>query len=409
MSSIVRLYRRTPTVAGIIVVALAGCLPPRASRAQRDVRLGSDATLTISGILSGTVFAQDARFGLGNGQQAEFVQTELDGWWHGGDVRSTRLTFGFRGPSLGKGWRANATLEADFFGPFNGTGNFADEQPTPRLRLAYADLTNGSTTVRVGQAWSLTLGNIPVSASHIGFPLGWGSGGFIGWRFPGIFLIQSLTDTTSTVRARLSLAAMRGSWSDETAPDQPSAGEAGTPQFEGALNLDGSFRAGTWGAYLVGHWDRKDLNNVREEGAPEPAANDLDSWAVEGGLRFQSGAITLHGNAYRGKAMGHQFAHVIQFGDIEGWGAWAQAGVDLTRQFGVWVYYGTDDPDDDDARANGSDRLSSWLFSPMLRFKAGPYTLGLEWLYNGTDYSSGATTSAERKGNQIALSTRFDF
>ncbi|HEX6048096.1 MAG TPA: hypothetical protein VFZ21_02470, partial [Gemmatimonadaceae bacterium] len=220
------------------------CLPS-ALVAQQEVRLGSDATLTISGILSGTLFAQDARFGLGNGQQANFVQTELADWWHGGDVRSTRLTFGFRGPRMGSGWRAGATLEADFFGPFSGTGNFSDEQPTPRLRLAYADLTNGSTTLRVGQAWSLLLGNIPVSTSHIGFPLGWGSGGFIGWRFPGVFLIQSLTDSAAPVRARLSFAAMRGSWSDEPAPDQPSAGEAGTPQLEAALNLDGRFGGGS--------------------------------------------------------------------------------------------------------------------------------------------------------------------
>ena len=392
-----------------VVLPVLLCLPAGVAGAQRDVRLGSDVTLTISGILSGTVYTQDARFGLGNGQQAQFVQSELADWWHGGDVRSTRLTFGLRGPSLGKGWRANAVLEADFFGPFNGTGNFADEQPTPRLRLAYADLTNGYTTLRVGQAWSLTLGNIPVSMSHIGFPLGWGSGGFIGWRFPGVTLIQSLTDTAASVKARLSLAAMRGSWSDEPAPDQPSAGEAGTPQLEAALNLDGSFTAGSWGAYVVGHWDRKDLNGVRLEGTPEPAENDLDSWAVEGGLRVQSGAITLHGNAYRGRAMGHQFAHVIQFGDIEGWGAWAQAGIDFTRHVGVWLYYGVDNPDDEDVRAAGSDRLGSWLLSPMLRFRAGPYSLGVEWLHNRTDYSITPTLSTERKGNQIALSTRFDF
>ena len=385
------------------------CLPLGEIAAQREVRLGSDATLTISGIVSGTVFAQDGRFGLGNGQQAQFVQSELANWWHGGDMRSTRLTFGLQGPTFGGSWRANATLEADFFGPFNGTGNFSDEQPTPRLRLAYADLTNGYTTLRVGQAWSLTLGNIPVSMSHIGFPLGWGSGGFIGWRFPGIFLIQSLTDPKATVKARLSLAAMRGSWSDEPAPDQPSAGEAGTPQFEAALNLDGAFGAGSWGAYVVGHWDRKDLNGVRVDGAPEPPDNDLDSWAMQGGLRVQSGAITLHGNVYRGQAMGHHFAHVIQFGDIEGWGAWAQAGIDLTRHVGLWFYYGTDNPDDEDVRASGADRLNSWVVSPMLRFKAGPYSLGVEWLHNRTDYSISPTLTTERKGNQIALSTRFDF
>lgn len=385
-------------------------LPGAALRAQQEVRIGGDATLTIRGILSGTVFAQDARFLLGNGQQSQFVQAELADWWHGGDVRSTRLTFDFRGPRVGNSsWRANATLEADFFGPFNGTGNFADEQPIPRLRLAYADLTNGMTTLRVGQAWSLTLGNIPVSTSHIGFPLGWGSGGFIGWRFPGIFLIQSLTDTDAATQARLSFAALRGSWSDEPAPDQPSAGEAGTPQLEAALNLDGRFTGGSWGAYFVGHWDRKNLNGVRPEDTPEPPENDLDSWALQGGLRLQSGAITLHGNAYSGKAMGHHFAHVIQFGDVEGWGAWAQIGVDFTRRWGVWLYYGMDDPDDEDVRASGLDRLSSWLFVPMLRYRAGPYSLGLEWLHNRTDYSIDAATSQERTGNQILFSTRFDF
>jgi hypothetical protein len=224
-----------------------------------------------------------------------------------------------------------------------------------------------------------------------------------------VTLIQSLTDTAASVKARLSLAAMRGSWSDEPAPDQPSAGEAGTLQLEAALNLDGAFSVGSWGAYVVGHWDRKDLNGVRLEGTPEPAENDLDSWAVEGGLRVQSGAITLHGNAYRGRAMGHQFAHVIQFGDIEGWGAWAQAGIDFTRHVGVWLYYGVDNPDDDDVRAAGTDRLGSSLLSPMLRFRAGPYSLGVEWLHNRTDYAISPSLSAERKGNQIALSTRFDF
>jgi hypothetical protein len=384
-------------------------VPLSAMRGQQEIKIGSDATLTIGGIISATLFAQDALFGLGNGQQAEFVQSQLADWWHGGDVRNTRLTLGFRGPLMGNAWRATATLEADFFGPFNTTGAFADEEPIPRLRLAYADLTNGRTTLRIGQAWSLTLGNIPESASHIAFPLGWGSGGFIGWRFPGIFFIQSLTDTSSSVRARLSLAAMRGSWSDETAPEEPSAGEAGSPQLEGALNLDGRFTGGSWSAYVVGHWDRKNLNGVRPKGTPKPPENNLDSWVAEGGLRVHSGVITLQGNGYTGKAMGHQFAHIIQFGDIEGWGAWAQAGIDFTRRVGVWVYYGIDNPKDQDVRASGNDRLKSWLFVPMLRFKAGPYSLGLEWLHNRTDYTLSSVTSAGRKGNQILLSTRFDF
>jgi hypothetical protein len=220
-------------------------------------------------------------------------------------------------------------------------------------------------------------------------------------------------------RAQIQLAVMRGSWVDETAADQPSAGEAGTPQFEARFDLDGRAGAGTWGAYVVGHWDRKNLNNVRAQGTPEPPSNNLDSWALEGGARFQGGALTLLGNAYTGKAMGHHFGNIIQFGDIKGWGAWAQGGLNLGKEWSVWLYGGMDDPNDDDLLASSStatpnDRLKSWLVVPMLRYKLGPYSLGLEWLYNYTEYRTSTGTppvfgSVDRKGNQIAFSTRYDF
>ena len=251
-----RASRRFVVAPVVMVLSLGAAVAARAQQPEQPpgVRVGAgDVGLTIRGILSATLFLQDARFGLGNGQQAEFVTQELEGWWHGGDVRNMRLTFDFRGPEVRPGWRVNANFEADLFGGFNGAGAFGDEQPLPRLRLAYADLTNGSTTLRVGQAWALTLGNIPVSTSHIGFPLGWGPGGFIGWRFPAIFFVQSLTPTTAGTRAQLQLAVMKGSWADEPAADQPSAGEAGWPQLEARLNLDGRAGAGTWGAYVVAH------------------------------------------------------------------------------------------------------------------------------------------------------------
>jgi hypothetical protein len=405
------------SVLALVVSVLSLAVASGAVRAQEreaGVRTGaSDVSLTIRGILSATLFLQDARFGLGNGQQANFVQQELEGWWHGGDVRNMRLTFDFQGPQVMSSWRVNATFEADLFGGFNGAGAFGDEQPVPRLRLAYADLTNGSTTLRVGQNWSLTWGNIPTSTSHIGFPWGWGSGGLLGWRFPGIFFLQALTPTTAATKAQLQLAVLKGSWVDEAAADQPSAGEAGTPQLEARLNLDGRVGAGTWGAYVVGHWDRKDLNNVRAQGAPEPAENNLDSWAVEAGGRVASGALTVLGNAYTGKAMGHHFGQIIQFGDIKGWGAWAQAGFNLTQQWSLWLFYGTENPDDDDLAASSTtaqpnDRTNSWLLVPMLRYKLGPYSLGLEWLYDNTEYRVAGGT-VDRKGNQLSLSARYDF
>src|SRR6266576_3116857 len=107
-------------------------------------------------------------------------------------------------PSTGEPWNVKlmrvlrtsprGVLEADFFGAFSATPAppFADEQPQLRIRFAYADLTNGRTTIRFGQFWSPLFGEVPVSVTHVAFPLGYGATGMIGWRFPGLYLYHDL-------------------------------------------------------------------------------------------------------------------------------------------------------------------------------------------------------------------------
>ena len=387
----------------ILVPVLFGSV--RSAAVAQDVRSGTGDRITLHGFIGATGFFQDADFGLGNGTRAEFVRAELDGWRHGGDVRNTRITLDIAGPAVSDSWRSSGTFELDFFGGFPGGGAFGDEQPLPRLRLAYADLSSERTRVRFGQQWALTLGEIPVSLAHIGFPLGWGSGGYIAWRFLGLSVRHQLTDPDATTNAALQFAVLQNSWSDEQDPEAASAGEAGSPQLEAKLELSGS----AWRAYLVGHWDRKDLGGVAPEAAGAQSDENLDSWALEAGGRLEQGALTLAANAYTGRAMGHHFAHIVQFGDIAGWGAWAQLGLALTETWSVWGYGGIERPDEDDVRALGNDaRLESWLLVPMLRWKSGPYAAGLEWLHASTRTVSGA---AERdlSGNQLALSVRFDF
>lgn len=389
-----------------LAIAVLVAVPTTALLAQA-VTTQQNQTITIRGILSGTLYWQDADFGLGNGQKAQYVTAEQTARY-GGDVRNMRLTVGINGPEVRTGWRASGTFEIDFFGLFPGAtattsgGNFGDEQPVPRLRLAYVDLTNGRTTVRMGQAWALTLGGIPVSNTHIGSPLGWGPGGFIGWRFPGLWLITTLSPQGSARTTRLSLAVMRGSWSDEPAgaDDQFSAGERGTPQLEGRLDFTGR----NWGAYVVGHWDSK-------EGVG-PGGDDLSSWVAQVGGTVTRGDLTLLANAHVGRAMGHHFAQIVQLGDIQGWGAWGQVGYNLSPTWSIWGYAGTEQPDEDDVRAAPAPfntRLKSFLIVPMLRFKSGPYSYSVEWLYNTTTYSTGATTEEDRKGSQVAFSVRYDF
>jgi hypothetical protein len=318
-----------------------------------------------------------------------------------------RLSLAVAGPEVRSGWHANATVEMDFFGAFTGTGNFADEQPSPRLRLAYVDLASARTTLRIGQDWSPSLGNIPQSVSHVGFPLGWGSGGFIGWRFTQIKLIRTLSRAGAATTKRVQLAVMNGSWTDEAggADNTFSAGERSLPQVEARFD----YGTARWAGYVVGHIDTKDV--------PGP---DLTSRDLEVGVSTTRGDVSIAANGHYGKAMGHQFAQIVQYGDIKGWGAWGQLGYSLNTRWSLWGFYGTERPNETDITNNAvtdatgaaialaARRFSTWLFVPMLRYKSGPYALGLEWLHSEVQVGPSANNKI-RSGNQVLLSARLDF
>jgi len=384
----------------VAVVALAALTAPALAQ---DVKTTQGVTITFHGIVNGTFFAQDADFGLGTGQKANYVTLERAHWIHGGDARNTRLSVALAGPEISKGWRGSGTVELDFFGTFAGAGAFADEQPQPRLRLAFADLTNGRTTLRIGQDWDLLLGNIPVSTSHIAFPLGHGSGGFVGWRFPQVRLMKTLSAPGARATTRFQLAMLAGSWSNDNGTDTAaSAGERAGPQIEGRFD----YTTAKWGTYVVAHFDNK-------------VNPGFASYMVEVGANTTRGDLTLQGNAYIGTGMAHHIAQIVQFGDFKGWGAWGQIGYALNSKWSVWGFYGTDRPDSTQlfnaalvteagnaAILPAARRFSSWTFTPMIRYKpAGPYSVGVEWLHNEVKLGSGDILS----GNQILLSTRFDF
>lgn len=395
--------------AALAVVAVV-CSAPVAAQ---QVKPGGNETITIRGFVSGSLFLQDANFGTGNGQRAQYVTQELKDWWHGGDIRSTRLTVLLDMPAVVRDWKPTGNVELDLFGAFAATPPFGGSQPQPRLRTAWVEMSNGRTAFRVGQDWSLTQGNIPVSTSHLGFPMGWGSGGFIGFRFPGMWWTQQLTPTAATTTASVRLAVMKNTWTGANA-ENPTAGEAGLPQFEGRLDFKGKAGTAPWSLYLVGHYDRKNLLGARPATAPDTVSSNLDGWAAEAGARIDAGRLTLMGNAYRARALGQQFASIVQLADIKGWGAWGQAGLVLSPNWSVWGYYGTDDPADDDVRRafGPGGRLTSRLLVPMLRFNAGPYNLGLEWLHSRVKTATTAlpaTGTDVLNGNQVIFSVLLNY
>src|SRR2546427_11333362 len=157
----------------------------------------------------------------------------------------------------------------------------------------------------------------------------------IGRRFAGVFLYHDLRPG-KPLTEQVQVALLKGSGAAASAADVTSgvgSGEAsGKPQFEARFNLAKKFGSASWNGYVVYHVDNKDVNGVGVNGGA------LNGWGFETGHNVTSGKLTLRGNYYFGHNLGQQFGHITQGagsnsaqqGRIQGWGAWAQAGYDLT-------------------------------------------------------------------------------
>src|SRR2546430_721756 len=302
------------SVLAVAAVVMLGGAP--AASAQQVVKFGEGQTLTISGFVSATMFNDRGLFSsFGQGQNAEIAacpvprpgctgQPGVDQGIFDGDVRNTRINFTFNAaPVLGK-WAPRATIEADFFGAFNGVPPFGDEQSQFRIRHAFVDLSNGRTTLRIGQYWAPLFGEtaafIPVSLAHIAFPVGLGAD-MIGWRFPGVFLFHDLTPSTNPLKLQLEVAALKGS--GPAVPPRDSTnnignGEAsGLPQVEARVNAARRFAKASWNGFVTYHIDWKDAN-----GTGVPGSN-ITNWGVETGQYIAISSFTLHGSFYYGKGL----------------------------------------------------------------------------------------------------------
>jgi hypothetical protein len=400
------------TIAALAVVASMAL--PGVVMAQ-NVKTGGSETLTIKGFIIATLYAQDQSFTYTNGTGAEFPSSDYktDKWLLSGDVRNTRITMAFNGPEVAD-MKLGAVLEMDFYGGFNGSGAFSDEQPMPRMRLAYVDMTRGNTVFRIGQAFAPSFGYVPASPTHVAFPLGFGSAGLAGWRFPGLFVYH-----TFNKGVKLSLAAMRGSWNEPAGGllNSLSAGETGTPQFEGRLD----FNTGAASFYVVGHYAQLDCNGIGTSTGggcdPNGTKKTVDNTLAEFGFKFGKGAFSLAGNVYTGNATGNLFGTTAQFGDISDWGGWIQANVKFNPNWSGHLFYGMDDPNDKDVLNSGAgNRIKNEQVAASAMYSNGPYVFGVEWMHDtitrGTLVSpdaGGGIDQSKVSGNQLSFSVWYKF
>lgn len=384
-----------------------------AASATPTFTTGKGMSVALHGFINATVFNQNNGFTFGNGQNAEFPVPGSRGSLSGVDVRNTRFWLDFTGARFAGDWTGGGRIEMDFFGGFNGTGPYSQQQATPRLRQAYLDLDNASTgtKVRIGQQWELMfpLDDVPVSLSHIAFPLGFASG-MIGWRFPGVVVMQDLNHGSDGVKWRLDMGAFEGSWNGPgDNVNFLTAGNAGfRPQVEARLRAQGS----DWVAYVAGHYSQIDLRGIGGT-APTPVKPSFDSTAFEVGGKWTPGTWVFMGTAYTGRGIGEIFGSQAQFGDIKDTGAYVQLGKHFTPHWGAYAFYG-------ESKSNTSDvirwmghgaagRLKSQQAALSLEYDYGPYGFAAELmhakLYTTTTGLDRSTTS----GNQLSLSAIYHF
>jgi hypothetical protein len=110
--------------------------------------------------------------------------------------------------------------------------------------------------------------------------------------------------------------------------------------------------------------------------------------------------LLVAANAWWGQNAGPLLGHIIQFSgtgiipaeDITGFGAWGQLGFSLSKEIALWVFGGTDRPDEERAQTLGLPRRHQNVFAGMLSYRDGPYALGLEWVHWATDNRPRPTT-----------------
>lgn len=386
--------------------------PPAPATEKPAFTSAPGVSVALHGFVSASAFTQNKPFAFGNGQDAEWPEPGSHGRTSGVDIRNTRFWLDFTGAKLNDDWTGGGRIEMDFFGGFNGSGPYSQQQPLPRLRQAYMTLSNASTgtTVRIGQQWELMfpLDAVPASPTHIGFPLGFATG-MIGWRFPGIVLEQDLNHGSGGAQWRLDLGAFTGSWNGPgNNLDYLTAGNVDFhPQMQARLHV----KTGDFAGYLAATYSKEDLKGVGGT-APTPVKNSVTSDGVEIGGKWTPGDWLLMGSVYTGKGMGQIFGNLVQFGDIKDTGGYVQAGYHFTPNWSANAFYGYSKSKRSDVIAwlgNGaSGRYKNRQSALNLIYSSGAYEFGAEFLHDTLDTTDGMTNTAT-SGNQFSLSALYHF
>ena len=393
-------------------VAAEAAPPPSTSASKPVFHTAPGVSIALHGFASTTAFSQNKSFIFGNGQNAEFPKPGSHGSLSGIDVRNTRFWLDVAGAKFTQNWSGGARIEMDFFGGYNGTGAFSQQQPIPRLRQAYLSLTNpaSGTTIKIGQQWDLMfpIDNLPGSPTHIAFPLGLGTG-IVGWRFPGFVVMQDLSEAGSGTQWRLDVGVFNGSWSGPG--DNDDFETAGNVSFHPQVQARIHFESGDWLAYASHTWAKNELAGIGNT-TPTPIQNSVFSSGLQIGANWHPANWTVAAGAYTGKGMGQIFGNLVQFGDISENGGYLSVGYRFTPCWSAHTFFGYSRSDRKDLNqwlGHGAvGRLKNHQSALSVEYAAGSYKFGMEYLHDTLGTIKGMGNSSTN-GSQLSLSALYSF
>jgi len=206
----------------------------------------------------------------------------------------------------------HATVELDFFGASPVRRAHSPTSTTAAAAPAYPTSRTARTTLRIGRTGTAAGQHSRFDVPHP-FPLGHGSGGFVGWRFTQVRFMKTLS-------ARRRERRRGSSWLCSAAPERDAGTSEGASAGERAEAADRrTIRLQHYevGGYVVAH--------VITRSTPHK------SYMVELGANT-TGAISrskaMHTSAKDGAP--HRSDRPVW--DFKGWGAWAQVGYALNTK-----------------------------------------------------------------------------
>jgi uncharacterized coiled-coil protein SlyX len=283
-------------------------------------------------------------------------------------ARETRFGLNIGGPTFGD-WKTTAKIETDFYGSAisGGSGSL-------RIRLAYIDMTNGKTAVRVGQDW------LPVSALNpdtTNFTI-MGYNGNLWNRIPQVTVRQKFSEN---VTGLVSAYRFRDADDIENGLDF----DLEMPWVAAGLKFHGD-PFGTGKAASVA------INGAVRNGEVEGKGVTPSLVSAEFDLPWQ--VLSLKGEVYYGEGLGAEYLHKggafnLNGDPIQTQGGFIQLGIRAAKPVRLNIGYGLDNPRDEDLVADEFFRKSTYLFGNVYYDFTSDLSMVVEGTQVKTTWSDG--------------------